>query len=225
LISISPDRGNENRYNLQPMALLRVIAADDHPLFLFAVGHAVRARPELELVGEAASGAEALAMLREHRPELAVLDVAMPDMTGLEVLQALTRDGLATRVLFVTGGMDSALAYDLVQAGAAGVLQKDALPQEIGEALVRIARGETVLAPSVQAALVSGVRERASPRSCSPRVSATCCAASRAGSQARRSPPSCISARRRSRRTCSGSTSGWACPTAPRPSPRACGAG
>ena len=76
------------------MPLLRVIAADDHPLFLYAVGHAVRARPELELVGEATTGAQALALLREHRPELAVLDVTMPDMSGLEVLRTLTRDGL-----------------------------------------------------------------------------------------------------------------------------------
>jgi two-component system nitrate/nitrite response regulator NarL len=141
-----------------------VIAADDHPLFLYAVAHAVRAREELELVGEATGGPEALALLRELRPELAVLDVAMPGLSGLEVLETLTREGLPTRALFVTGTIDSALAYDLVQAGAAGVLQKDALPGDIGEALVRIARGETVLAPAVQAALVSGVRERREPQ-------------------------------------------------------------
>src|ERR1700743_883814 len=126
------------------MPLLRVIAADDHPLFLYAVSHAVRARPELELGGEATTGAQALVLLREHRPELAVLDVTMPDMSGLEVLQTLTRDGLPTRVLFVTASVDSAVAYDLVQAGAAGVLEKDVLPAQIGDALVRIARGETV---------------------------------------------------------------------------------
>src|SRR6201989_3157381 len=118
------------------MASLRVLVADDHPLFLYAVGHAVRARPELELIGEAATGAEALALARAERPDLAVLDVQMPDLSGLEVLQALTRDGLATRVLFVTGAVDPAGAYDLVQAGAAGVLEKDATPEAIGDALV-----------------------------------------------------------------------------------------
>jgi two-component system nitrate/nitrite response regulator NarL len=145
------------------MAPLTVLVADDHPLFLFAVGHAVRSRAELELVAEAATGAEALAAARAERPALAVLDVQMPDMTGLQVLEAITRDALPTRVLFVTGTVDPAGAYDLVQAGAAGVLEKDATPDAIGDALVRIARGETVLAPSVQAALVSGVRERRDP--------------------------------------------------------------
>jgi two-component system nitrate/nitrite response regulator NarL len=66
-------------------------------------------------------------------------------------------------VLFVTGTVDPAGAYDLVQAGAAGVLEKDATPAMIGEALLRIAAGETVLAPSVQAALVSGVQARREP--------------------------------------------------------------
>jgi two-component system nitrate/nitrite response regulator NarL len=145
------------------MPPLRVVIADDHPLFLYAVAHAVQARAELELVAQASTGVEALAAVRAERPELAVLDVQMPDLGGLEVLQAITREALPTRVLFVTGTVDPAGAYDLVQAGAAGVLVKDALPQEIGDALVRIARGETVLAPSVQAALISGVRERREP--------------------------------------------------------------
>ena len=145
------------------MPLLRVLVADDHPLFLFAVAHAVQARDELELVAQASTGVEALAAAREHVPDLAVLDVQMPDLSGLEVLEAMTREGLPTRVLFVTGTVDSAGAYDLVQAGAAGVLEKDALPADIGDALVRIAAGETVLAPNVQAALMSGVRERRDP--------------------------------------------------------------
>jgi two-component system nitrate/nitrite response regulator NarL len=145
------------------MPPLRVIVADDHPLFLYAVAHAVQAREELELVAQASTGAEALAAAREERPDLAVLDVQMPDLSGLQVLEAMTREALPTRVLFVTATVDSAGAYDLVQAGAAGVLEKDATPAAIGDALVRIAGGETVLAPSVQAALVSGVQARREP--------------------------------------------------------------
>jgi two-component system nitrate/nitrite response regulator NarL len=145
------------------MPRLRVVVADDHPLFLFALAHAVEARPELELVARATTGVEALDAVRRERPELAVLDVQMPGLTGLAVLEAIVREELPTRVLFLTGAVAPAAAYDLVQAGAAGVLEKDALPDAIGEALVRITAGETVLAPSVQAALVSGVRERREP--------------------------------------------------------------
>ena len=139
---------------------LRVLIADDHPLFLFAIAHSVNARPEFELVGQARTGREAIEVALATEPDLAVLDVEMPDLNGLDVLQAMTREGLACRVLFVSGSLDSAKSYNLIEAGAAGVLEKDAMPDEIGDALIRISRGETVLAPSVQAALMREVRDR-----------------------------------------------------------------
>src|SRR5689334_12264847 len=97
---------------------LRVLIADDHPLFLFAIAHSVNAREELELVGEAKTGREAIEAALETRPDLAVLDVAMPDLSGLEVLKAFNREGLATRVLFVSGNLDAELSYELIEAGA-----------------------------------------------------------------------------------------------------------
>jgi len=120
----------------------------------------VGARRELELVDQAVTGREAITTAFATRPDLAVLDVDMPDLGGLDVLQALHGEGLETRVLFVSGTLDAGTAYQLVEAGAAGVLDKTALPDEIGDALIRIARGETVLAPEVQAALVQAVRDR-----------------------------------------------------------------
>src|SRR5688500_13667688 len=67
---------------------LRVLIADDHPLFLFAIAHSVNAREELELVGQAKTGREAIAAALETQPDLAVLDVEMPDLDGLDVLNA-----------------------------------------------------------------------------------------------------------------------------------------
>jgi two-component system nitrate/nitrite response regulator NarL len=145
------------------MAPLRVLVADDHPMILLSLEGVVQTHPELELAARAATGDEALHAARAERPDLAVLDVQMPGLSGLEVLEAMKRDALPTRVLFVTGTVDPAGAYDLVQAGAAGVLEKDATPAMIGDALLRIAAGETVLGPSVQAALVSGVQARREP--------------------------------------------------------------
>jgi two-component system nitrate/nitrite response regulator NarL len=139
---------------------LRVLIADDHPLFLFAIAHSVNSREELELVGQARTGREAIAAALETQPDLAVLDVEMPDLGGLEVLRAFGREGLTTRVLFVSGNLDAEISYDLIEAGAAGVLDKSAMPDQIGDALVRIAQGETVLAPTVQSALMRAVRDR-----------------------------------------------------------------
>src|SRR3954469_22649516 len=129
------------------MTRLRVLVADDHPLFLFAIAQSVQLRPELELAGQATTGRHAVALALELRPDLAVLDVQMPDLGGLEVLKAINREGLATRVLFLSTSLRPAIAYDLVEAGAAGVLSKDVTPDAIGDALTRIARGDTVLAP------------------------------------------------------------------------------
>src|SRR4051794_34407981 len=140
--------------------LLRVLIADDHPLFLFAIAHSVNSRQELELVGQARTGREAIAAALETQPDLAVLDVEMPDLDGLDVLNAINRAGLSCRVLFVSGSLDPAKSYNLIEAGAAGVLEKDAMPDQIGDALIRISQGETVLAPSVQAALMREVRDR-----------------------------------------------------------------
>jgi two-component system nitrate/nitrite response regulator NarL len=145
------------------MAPLRVLVTDDHPMILVSLEGIVQARPELELAARAESGDAALEAARAERPDLAVLDVQMPGLSGLEVLEAMKREALPTRVLFVTGAVDPAGAYELVQAGAAGVLEKDATPAMIGEALLRIGAGETVLSPAVQTALVSGVQARREP--------------------------------------------------------------
>ena len=139
---------------------LRVLIADDHPLFLFAIAHSVNSRDELEIVGQARTGREAIEAALETQPDLAVLDVEMPDLGGLEVLKAFSREGLRTRVLFVSGNLDADVSYDLIEAGAAGVLDKSAMPDQIGDALVRIAHGETVLAPDVQSSLMRAVRDR-----------------------------------------------------------------
>jgi two-component system nitrate/nitrite response regulator NarL len=124
------------------------------------MAHSVKCRQELELVGEASTGREAITAALETQPDLAVLDVEMPDLGGLDVLKALNREGLTTRVLFVSGDLDASTAYSLIEAGAAGVLGKDARPEDIGDALIRIGAGETVLAPAVQEHLMSEVRGR-----------------------------------------------------------------
>ena len=117
---------------------LSVLVADDHPLYREAVVKTIRERPELELVGEAADGRAALDALRELTPDVAVLDVKMPGLDGLQVLNAVVRDGLATRVLLLSAFLDGTIAYDAVGQGAAGYLSKDAGRREIAEAVVRI---------------------------------------------------------------------------------------
>src|SRR5436190_623960 len=96
----------------------RVFVADDHPLYREGVVRAIRERPDLELVGEASDGRDTLEQLKELLPDVAVLDVKMPGLDGTDVLNAISRDGLSTRVVFLSAYLDSAVVYRAVAAGA-----------------------------------------------------------------------------------------------------------
>jgi two-component system, NarL family, nitrate/nitrite response regulator NarL len=137
-----------------------VIVADDHPLYRRALVEAIGGRGNVELVGEAADGNEALAMIRSDRPKVAIVDVRMPGLDGMGVLNAVVRDGLPTRVLLLSAQVEDALAYEAVEVGAAGFLIKDAGADEISDAVESAARGETVFAPGVQAGIAREIRLR-----------------------------------------------------------------
>jgi two-component system nitrate/nitrite response regulator NarL len=139
---------------------VRVLVADDHPLFREAVVRAVKDRPDLELVAEAADGTEALAAIREHGPDVAVLDVKMPGLDGVRVANAVTRDRLPTKVVLLSAFLDGAMAFEAVAAGAAAYLSKDADRTRILDTIAAVSRGETVLAPEVQAGLAAEIRLR-----------------------------------------------------------------
>jgi two-component system nitrate/nitrite response regulator NarL len=139
----------------------RVVVADVQPLYREAVARAVRQRPTLELVGEAADGRSALTAIVERRPEVAVIDIHLPELDGPRVLNAVGRDRLPTRIVFLSAHIDAALAYKLLGAGAAGYLSKEATADEICDALAAVARGDTVLAPQIQTGLAGEIRLRA----------------------------------------------------------------
>jgi two-component system nitrate/nitrite response regulator NarL len=144
-----------------PGARVRVVVADDHPLFREAVVRAVRERPDFDLVGEAADGREALELIREHRPDVAVLDVKMPELDGLKVLNAVQRDALPTRVVLLSAFLDGSTAFDAVAGGAAAFLSKDADRRRITDTVAAVSRGQTVLGEEIQAELAGEIRARA----------------------------------------------------------------
>jgi two-component system, NarL family, nitrate/nitrite response regulator NarL len=139
---------------------VRVYVADDHPVFREAVGRAVAAHPQFELVGSSADGLEALEQIRELEPTVALLDYRLPSLDGLEILQAIQDDGARVRVLMLTGSSTSDTVYDAVTLGAAGFLTKASTITEICEAILAAAAGRTVLAAAVQSGLAKEVRSR-----------------------------------------------------------------
>ena len=143
-----------------PASRVGVLVAEDHPLYRRGLSEAIRNRPELRLVGEADDGRTALEQIRELQPEVAVLDIRMPELGGIEVLHAVERDGLRTRVVFVSAFTDGDLVHQALTCGAAGFLSKHNSGQAICEAIAKAARGEIALGPEMQAALAGELRLR-----------------------------------------------------------------
>jgi two-component system, NarL family, nitrate/nitrite response regulator NarL len=139
---------------------VRVVVADDHPLFREGIERAIRERPELELVGSAADGREALGLVRELEPAVAVLDLRLPGLDGLRILNAITRDHILTRVLVLSASGDAELVYRAVEGGAAGYFRKEADRHTILDAISAVARGGTVIEDELQAGVFEQIRMR-----------------------------------------------------------------
>jgi two-component system, NarL family, nitrate/nitrite response regulator NarL len=143
-----------------PNARIRVVIADDHPLYRTGLMDTVKRRPELELVGQAEDGEGALEAIRAEQPDVCVLDVKMPGLGGVDVLKTLEREGLEVRVLFLSAYFDSDVVYGALGSGASGYLSKDSTGDEICDAVVAAAQDRITLGADVQAAVAREIRRR-----------------------------------------------------------------
>jgi DNA-binding NarL/FixJ family response regulator len=137
---------------------IRLVIADDHPVVRDGLRGMLAQQPDFEIVGEAATGAEAVALVERLRPEVVLMDLRMPAMDGVAATGRVVAGPAATRVLVLTTYDTDADILRAVEAGATGYLLKDAPRQELFAAIRAAARGETVLAPAVAARLVGHVR-------------------------------------------------------------------
>jgi two-component system nitrate/nitrite response regulator NarL len=137
-----------------------VLVVDDHPVYREGLAQSLRKRPEIEVKGEAADGREALERIREHRPDVVVLDLALPEVDGLSVLDTVRREELGSRVVLLSAREDSATAYRAISFGADAYLPKSSSANEIADVVLAVARGETVISPAVQTSLIQEIRLR-----------------------------------------------------------------
>jgi len=134
---------------------IRVLIADDQQLVRSGFRMMLEAEGDIEVVGEAADGQEAVDLARKLEPEVALLDLRMPRMDGIQATELIARSsGTATRVLVVTTFDADEYVYAALRAGASGFLLKDAPPEELAVAVRVIAAGEALLAPSVTRRLI-----------------------------------------------------------------------
>jgi two-component system, NarL family, nitrate/nitrite response regulator NarL len=140
---------------------VRVLAADGQPLYRDALARAIRERPELELVAQAGDGRAALDAIGAAQPDVALIDRMLTGLSGNQVLNAVARDGLGTRVVLLAAHAEPGEVYAALADGAAGYLTKDADARELCDAITAVARGKTVLAPELQAGVAGEIRLRA----------------------------------------------------------------
>jgi len=142
---------------------IRVLVADDHPAMRGALARLVREHGALELIGEVADGEQAVGMITELRPDVALVDVRMPKLHGLGLLRRLRAEDCLVRVLLISGSDDSEIAHEAICLGAAGFLSKDAEEAEICDAIVAVADGRSVLSPALQSGVLDLIRKRPGP--------------------------------------------------------------
>jgi two-component system nitrate/nitrite response regulator NarL len=142
---------------------IRVFVADDHPLYREAVVRAVRARSEFELVGQAEDGRSALSAIRDDAPDIAVLDVQMPSLGGVEIVRAVNRDKLDTRVVLLSAHLESDTVYSAIVEGARAYLSKSWPAERICDAILAVSRGDIILPEEIQAGLAAAIRSHAGP--------------------------------------------------------------
>lgn len=146
---------------------IRVVVADDQELVRSGFAMILDAQPDIEVVGEAGDGAEAVALTRALRPDVVLLDVRMPVMDGIEAARQVTAAGF-TRILMLTTFDVDEYVYDALYAGASGFLLKDVRRDDLVHAVRVVAAGDSLLAPSVTRRLIADVTSRRPARAGDP---------------------------------------------------------
>ncbi|ANY06982.1 response regulator transcription factor [Pseudonocardia sp. HH130630-07] len=147
--------------------MIRVLLADDQALVRSGFRALLGSQADLEVVAEAADGAEAVAAAREHRPDVVLMDIRMPGTDGLTATREITADpGLAgTKVIVLTTFTDDSYVFEAIRGGAGGFLVKDSEPADLIHAIRVVHGGEALLAPGVTRTLIAefAARSRGGP--------------------------------------------------------------
>ena len=145
------------------MTPLRVFLADDHAIFRDGVRALLQRHEGIEVVGEAGDGHEAIIEIERTRPDVVVMDIAMPNLNGLEVTRRLRKKMPRTRVLVLSMYEDADFVQQILEAGASGYVLKGSASRELLEALAVVRKGQTYLATRLERHAVAPPRRRGAP--------------------------------------------------------------
>ena len=159
MMKSSLDRSN--RAPSGPANLIRVLLADDHALVRAGIRSLLEKMPGLEVVGEASNGRETLALVRSALPNLVLMDIAMPELGGLETLPRIIKNFPAIKVVILSGHVTEDYVSRALRSGASGYMVKDAAAVELELVLKAVAQGKIYLSPLISRIIINSYMERA----------------------------------------------------------------
>lgn len=142
------------------MAKLRIFVAEDHPIFRSGLESHINAQPDMEVVGEAADGATAVQRVLSLRPDVALMDVALPSLSGAKATEQIRQEWPAAKVLALSAHEDMGYVQQMLAAGAAGYVVKRTAAEDLVRAIRSVAAGKTYLDPDIAGPLIA---ERLTP--------------------------------------------------------------
>ena len=119
-----------------------LLIADSHPVFLQGLANVFRSHPEIKIVAECQDGVAAMEAIREHAPEIAMIEISMPGLSGFDVLTTINAEQRDTKVIFLTAAMSGAQSLDAISHGAKGIVFKSSSPEEIARSVRKVAAGK-----------------------------------------------------------------------------------
>jgi two-component system, NarL family, response regulator NreC len=142
-----------------PDRSIKILLADDHTIVRQGLKLIISAHPDLEVVGEAANGRDAVDMAEKLRPDMVLMDVAMPEVNGIEATRRLLSANARIKVLVLSMHKEAVYVREILKAGARGYILKDAIDTELLNAIRSVAKGDGYISPAVSGALLNDYRK------------------------------------------------------------------
>ncbi|MBE9506786.1 MAG: response regulator transcription factor [Chloroflexi bacterium] len=139
--------------------MIRIVVIDDHEIVRRGISAILQSDPEFQIVGEAADGKEALRVVRETQPDVALVDVRLPETSGIELCHHIQREAPQTQVLILTSYLDGSVVRECIHAGAKGYVLKDVASTDLRRSIHELVRGESPVDPRAARMMLHWLRE------------------------------------------------------------------
>jgi len=139
------------------MSPTTIILADDHQIVRVGIRRLIETRSDFEVIGEVGNGEDAVRMITERQPDIALMDINMPKVSGIEATRRLERQGVATRVLVLSMHEDRSYVEEVLSAGAAGYVVKNSSPEDLLSAIDAVKEGRSYLSDSITQQVVEAI--------------------------------------------------------------------